>query len=365
MGDEAASPIASDDGSELSQPVAEPLSPLSAVPRVADESQTNISNQNPLSPATSPPSQPTATPVMPPAIGSAGGRAGGRASMGASSIFTSASSGPTSPRAAGATPTTPTVGSLATLPDEDDGAAAEMSAIIENLNEENQRLSTSLERAVEMVRSIDEPVMPPVVGDGFVIDSGQIADFVGMGRLLHADGLIRSSHGSLATLSPSTAGVMHGTRDGTLLPRLAETDLLTSRLGDAPPPGAGVDWRLHSVMLAYGALEYGSVCSTIAAHGPWTLAASLDPDAFVLDPLEAIDPGLGKVIIIEDSKTDPDQILRELKEALAEGSNAAIVVRGRVVLALGRNFDEAARRMATLEASMQLTMIARMAGYDA
>jgi ribulose-5-phosphate 4-epimerase/fuculose-1-phosphate aldolase len=240
-----------------------------------------------------------------------------------------------------------------------------MSVTIEQLNEDNQRLSTSLERAVEMVRSIDEPVMPPVVGDGFVIDSGQIADFVRMGRLLHADGLIRSSHGSLASLSPSTAGMMHGTRDGALLPRLNETDLLTSRLGETPPPGAGVDWRLHSVMLAHGSLEYGSACSTIAAHGPWTLAASLDPDAFVLDPLEAIDPGLGKVIIIEDSKTDVDQILRELKEALGDGSNAAIVVRGRVVLALGRNFNEAARRMATLEASMQLTMIARMAGYDA
>ena len=306
-------------------------------------------------------------PPMPPTIGSSGGGPGGpggRASTGSPSMFGSTHN-PGGQRAAVAAPTGPTAATMPAPEVADDSEELVMSEAVQRLQQDNFRLSESLDRAIEMVRAIDEPPMPPIVGDGFVIDSGQMVDFVRIGRLMQADGLIRSSHGSLAALSPTTPGLMHGTRDGALLPRLSDNDLLSGRLGEAPPPGVSTDWRLHCVMLAHGALEYDSVCATIAAHGPWTLAASLDPDAFVLDPLEALDPGLAKVMIIEESSDDADQVLRELKEALDDGSEAAVVVRGRVVLALGRTFDEAARRLATLEQAMQVTIIARMAGYDA
>ena len=319
----------------------------------------------PLSDPGHSPSPATSAPSMPPAIGATGGRSGGRASMGAPSMFAGSVAPASPPRAAGAAPSAPTAATMPMPAEEEEEASEEMNEALERLQADNARLSQSLNQAVDMVRSIDEPSMPPVVGDGFVIDAGMVGDFVRIGRLLQSDGLIRSSHGSLAALSPSSAGLMHGTRDGCLLPRIGEKDLMTGRLGDGPPPGAGSDWRLHSVLLAHGALEFGSACATIAAHGPWTLAASLDPDAFVLDPLDGIDPGLAKVAIIEESAEDPDQVLRELKEAIDEGSGAALVVRGRVALALGRTFDEAARRLASLEQAMQLTMIARMAGYDA
>jgi L-fuculose-phosphate aldolase len=236
---------------------------------------------------------------------------------------------------------------------------------LDKLRNEVERLRASVAGAADIIDQIENQPMPPIVGVDFVVPGHVVSDFVRMGRLLARDGMIYGSAGVISMLSPDEAGLVHMTRAGAALGSLTEVDIVSGRLGQEPPSGASKDWQVHTVLLAMCSLEHEGTAACIRAHGPWTAAMSLEPDLFLLKP---IDYGgkeeFEKVVIVDPDYENMDDYLRQITEGIQQSSGSIVVARGHGSYALGANLDAARNIAATLEHSMHIYSIAKMTGTD-
>ena len=237
------------------------------------------------------------------------------------------------------------------------------SAELETLQHEVHRLEHALEGAVEVIKDLEEPEMPPLVEGNIVIAGHLVGDFVRLGKQLDRDHLVRGNLGGMAMLHPGQPGVMIATRHMVMLSKLDERSLCIGQMGSGSVPrGATTDWRSFEVVLAAVSMVTGGPGAALRIHSPFTTAVSCEQDLVLVQPIDEIGKQLlGKIIIVEPDEDDPDNFLRQLVEALQQGGMRAVVVRGHGAFAVGADFDQAWANAAMLEHSMQVYLLARQA----
>ena len=232
---------------------------------------------------------------------------------------------------------------------------------LQRLREENEGLRQGLASASQVIAEVENPEMPPIVGEGFVVPGDVVGHLVHTGRQLSREGLVHGHAGSISLLSTRAPGLVHITREGAHLGQMTEHDVITGRLGDAAPPHASVDWRAHNVMLAMGSLENNGLAACVHVHAPYTCAMSLESDRYVLVPKDIdgrkqFDQGA----IVDVDLKNIDDYLRDITEALKQGGGKLVIARGHGIYALGRDVMEAWHNAAAFEYSMKVQFLANI-----
>ena len=224
----------------------------------------------------------------------------------------------------------------------------EMDAAITQLETQNAELRSALSATTaDLIASTSAPV-PPIVGDGYVLSTHALSSIIRTGRLMHLDGLVRTGTGAITMLNPDSPGVVHMTREGATLSLLNEHAILSAPLGVDAPSDAPATHHILYVLLAQQSLNNPGRAAAILSDSPFSVAASKNPDAFVLD---ANKTGIGRVAIIDDGPDE--QMIQEIGEAFRDIGGNAMVVRGRFVLGFGVNVESAMQAISTLETNMQ------------
>ena len=241
-------------------------------------------------------------------------------------------------------------------------ALAEKEAELERLHMENARLRQSVVGATEVIEQLEEPPMPPLVENNIVIPAHVVSDFVRMGRQLDREHLIRATMGSLAMISPDQPNIMVSSRHMAMLPRMNERSLCAGQLGGTSPRGSPTDWHVMEVILASVSVVTGGPAAVIHMHAPHTTTASCEKDLVLLNPIDEVGKHhIGKIIIVDPDDEQPDDYLRQVREALTQGNMRCVVVRGNGAYAVGADFDQAWANAAILEHSMQIHLLSRQA----
>ena len=236
---------------------------------------------------------------------------------------------------------------------------------VERLQAEVEQLRAGLAGASSYIGDIEEQPMPPVVGEGFVIPDYVVGDFVRTGRLIHRDGLVHGISGTLSMLALDQPNLVHMTAESTRIGQMDEGAIVSGRLGEDEPFGAGGAWRIHSVLLAVAALNYEGRAACMHVQSPYTTALSLKDDLFILRPPDVAGKALfDKAVIVDHDEENLDDYLRQLSEGLKQSDNKVVISRGNGVYAVGATFDEAWNNAAALEHSMMVLYLARDAGID-
>jgi ribulose-5-phosphate 4-epimerase/fuculose-1-phosphate aldolase len=236
---------------------------------------------------------------------------------------------------------------------------------VEALRHENEQLRSGMAGASTVIDALDNQPMPPIVGEDFVIPAHVVSDFVRIGRQLQRDGLCHGTAGTISTISLDQPNLVHITRAGAPLGHLDERSIESGRLGEPGPPAAGDAWRLHTVLLALASIENGGRAACFHLPAPYTTTMSLEQDLFVLRPsdLAGLDH-FEKVVIVDSDDVTSDDFLRQLTEGLTQSGHAAVVVRGGGMYAVGADFNSAWDNAASLENSMKVALLARLADID-
>ncbi|MBS72602.1 MAG: hypothetical protein CMO20_06630 [Thermoplasmata archaeon] len=236
---------------------------------------------------------------------------------------------------------------------------------VDALRHENESLRNAVTGAAGIINDMDNPPMPPVVGDGFVIPAHVVGDFVRVGRQLQREGLCHATSGSISTLSLDQPNLVHMTAAGSSLGQLDERYIVSGRLGDSPPYGAGDAWRIHTILLAVASLEHKGRAACVYAPAPYSTTMSLEQDLFVLRPSDAEGKKrFESVVIVDSDDVSEEDFLRQLSEGLQQSKCKAIVVRGAGVYAVGADFNEAWDNAATIENSMKISYLMRLADIE-
>ena len=205
--------------------------------------------------------------------------------------------------------------------------------------------------------------MPPaVLASDIVVPDHLVADLARLARQLDREQLVRANMGTISMLHPGMPGVMITTREGTTLSRLNERGIVGGRLGQGAPDGAPNDWRLLEVLLASTSLETGGPAACIHMMGAFTTAASCEKDLILCSPIDEVGKKqLGKIVIVDPDDDNPDDFLRQTAEALKQGGNKCVVIRGHGAYCVGADLDDAWANAAMLEHSMKIVLLARQA----
>jgi ribulose-5-phosphate 4-epimerase/fuculose-1-phosphate aldolase len=230
------------------------------------------------------------------------------------------------------------------------------------LSAEVTNLRQSLAGAVDIIEEMETPPMPPVVFQDIIVPDHLVVSIARLSRQLNRDGLVRASMGTISMLHPEMPGVMISTKEGVLLARLDERDIVVGRLGEKMPAHAPEDWRLLEVLLASKSLETNGPATCIHAHGPYTTAASCEKDLIVCAPIDyAGKKHIGKIIIVDPDTDNPEDFLRQTAEALKQGGMKCVVIRGHGAFVVGTTLEDAWANAAMLEHSMKIVLLARQA----
>ena len=234
---------------------------------------------------------------------------------------------------------------------------------IARLNAEVERLRQSMAGAADVIEELENPPMPPAVIEDIVIGAYIVGDFARLARQLDREQLIRATMGTIAMLHPENLSIMISTRNRTMLPRLDERGLCAGLLGQPTPPrGAPTDWRIMEVILASISIVTGGPAAVIHSYGACTTAVSSEKDLVLVQPIDVTGKEqIGKVIIVDPDEDNPDNFLRQIVEALKQGSMRCVVVRGMGAYAVGADLDQAWANAAMLEHSMKIVLLARQA----
>ena len=233
---------------------------------------------------------------------------------------------------------------------------------LEQLREENATLKQGMAAAGDVIQEVENPPMPPIVGEGFVVPGEIVGLFATLGRQLHKEGLLHGTAGSFSLLSPTSPGLVHITREGAALGLMNESDLITGRLGDAAPNQASEDWKIHSVALAIASLEHEGRGACVHVAAPYTTTLSLEKDRYALVPTDFEGRSkFGRATIVDVQYNDMEGYLVEITEALKQTGNKLFVARGHGVYALGANLLEAWGHAATFEHSMRVLYLSELA----
>ena len=239
--------------------------------------------------------------------------------------------------------------------------AAEQEVI--KLSNEVSSLRKSLAGAADVIEELEtEPMPPAVLAADIVVPDHLVADIARLARQLDREQLVRANMGTISMLHPGMPGVMISTRKGTTLSRLNERGLVGGRLGQGAPDGAPTDWRILEVLLASTSLETGGPASCIHMLGPYTTAVSCEKDLILCSPIDEIGKSLlGKIVIVDPDPDNQDNFLRQTAEALKQGGNKCVVIRGHGAYCVGGDLDDAWANAAMLEHSMKIVLLARQA----
>jgi len=239
--------------------------------------------------------------------------------------------------------------------------AAEQEVI--NLSGEVNSLRKSLAGAAEIIEELEtEPMPPAVLAADIVVPDHLVADMARLARQLDREHLVRANMGSISMLHPGMHGVMISTRDGTTLSRLNERGLVGARLGQEAPDEAPSDWRILEVLLASTSLKTGGPATCIHMMGPHTTAVSCEKDLILCSPIDEVGKKLlGKIVIVDPDDENPDDFLRQTADALTQGGNKCVVIRGYGAYCVGADLDDAWANAAMLEHSMRIVLLARQA----
>ena len=236
---------------------------------------------------------------------------------------------------------------------------------VDALRNENESLRNAVTGATGIIEDLDTPPMPPIVGENFVVPSHVVSDFVRIGRQLQREGLCHATSGSISILSLDEPNLVHMTRAGSSLGQLDERNIVSGRLGEKAPFGAGDAWRLHTILLAVTSLEHNGRAACAHLPAPYSTAMSLEQDLFVLRPKDSSGKErFDSVVIVDSDDVTEDDFLRQLSEGLQQSNCKAIVVRGGGVYAVGADFNDAWDNAAAIEHSMKIAYLTRLAGID-
>ena len=213
---------------------------------------------------------------------------------------------------------------------------------VKQLESEVARLRGGLAGAAEVIQEIENPPMPPIVGEDFVIPDHLVSDFVRLGRQLHREGLVKASQGAIAILDPDQPGLVHSTSKTCSLGQATELDIVSGRLGQDAPPDAPDEWRVIEILIAATSLHNGGPAACIHVQPPYATTVAMEKDRIVLQPIDHYGKeNLGKAVIVDPDLEDMDEYLRQVAEALQQGNMKCVVIRGLGIFAVGRNFNEA------------------------
>ena len=239
--------------------------------------------------------------------------------------------------------------------------AAEKEVI--KLSNEVHSLRKSLAGAADVIEDLETQPMPPaILASDIVVPDHLVADIARLARQLDREQLVRANMGTIAMLHPGMTGVMISTKAGTTLSRLNERGLVGGRFGQGAPPGAPSDWRILEVLLAQTTLATGGPASCIHMMGAYTTAVSCEKDLILCSPIDEIGKKmLGKIIIVDPDDENPDDFLRQTADAIKQGGNKCVVIRGHGAYCVGADLDDAWANAAMLEHSMKIVLLARQA----
>ena len=231
------------------------------------------------------------------------------------------------------------------------------------LSNEVASLRKSLSGAADVIEELETQPMPPaVLATDIVVPDHLVADIARLARQLERERLIRANMGSISMLHPGMPGVMISTKSDIILSRLNERGLVGGRLGQGLPEQAPTDWRILEVLLASTSLETGGPAACIHMMGPYTTAVSCEKDLILCNPIDEVGKKLlGKIIIVDPDDENPDDFLRQTAEALRQGGNKCVVIRGHGAYCVGADLDDAWANAAMLEHSMQIVLLTRQA----
>ena len=233
------------------------------------------------------------------------------------------------------------------------------------LRAENDILRAGISSAMSTIDTIEDQPMPPIVGDGFVVPAHVVGSFVRIGRQLQRDGLCHGTSGRVSMLSLDEPNLIHMTAQGAPLGHLDERCVVSGRLGQPGPQGAGNAWRLHTILLAAASLENNGRAACIHVPAPYTTTMSLEQDLYVLRPLDISGKERFESVVIVDSEdSDDEDFLRQITEGLQQSGTKAVVVRGDGVYAVGADFDAAWDNAAAIEHSMKISFLSRVSNID-
>ena len=224
-------------------------------------------------------------------------------------------------------------------------------------------LRKSLSGAADIIEELEtEPMPPAVLAADIVVPDHLVADIARLARQLDREQLVRANMGTISMLHPGMPGVMISSKANTTLSRLNERGLVGGRLGQGAPKDAPGDWRILEVLLAATSLETGGSAACIHMMGAHTTAASCEKDLIVCSPIDEVGKKmLGKIVIVDPDDENPDDFLRQTAEALKQGGNKCVVIRGHGAYCVGADLDDAWANAAMLEHSMRIVLLARQA----
>ena len=231
------------------------------------------------------------------------------------------------------------------------------------MSNEVHSLRKSLAGAADIIEELEtEPMPPAVLASDIVVPDHLVADISRLARQLDREQLVRANMGTIAMLHPGMPGVMISTKAGTTLSRLNERGLVGGRFGHGAPPSAPSDWRVLEVLLAQTSLATGGPASCIHMMGAYTTAASCEKDLILCSPIDEVGKKmLGKIVIVDPDDENPDDFLRQTADALKQGGNKCVVIRGHGAYCVGADLDDAWANAAMLEHSMKIVLLARQA----
>jgi L-fuculose-phosphate aldolase len=181
-------------------------------------------------------------------------------------------------------------------------------------------------------------------------------EFSEIGRDIFVSGLI-SSHGGNMSVRAEERIVI--TRTGSMLGRLAPTDLIAVPFEEGPPTTdaqASVELLVHRAL--YHALP--DMAAVVHTHSPYTIAASLCVDEIAARDSEA-ELFIPRVPVVWAQQTVASaDVARLVPEAMNERSCPVVVVRGHGPFAVGRNLAEAYRWVSVLEMSARVLCAASL-----
>ncbi|MED5376324.1 MAG: class II aldolase/adducin family protein [Candidatus Thermoplasmatota archaeon] len=169
-----------------------------------------------------------------------------------------------------------------------------------------------------------------------------------IGTRIHLDALIRSNGGVIAQLDPVTPGIVHMSKNGTILSELTPSDIISANLGMNASKEAPKHHTLIFVLLAQLSLNNPGRAAAILTHSPWTVAATNNDDIFVLDVSHI---GLGRIAIIDEGSEESQ--ISEITEAVTQMTGPAVVIRNQFVLGFGPDLVSIASNLTKLEQEMQ------------
>ena len=333
----------------------------------SEEMLAKVTGGPPQSPPAGPPSGPPRGPTSGPPPTSSGPRTGGPTMYGGGPP--SAHSPPSGPPSAPVGAQTMQTGSSVVISAGEEKAIEAKKTVdgdekveLERLRGENAELKQGMAVAAEVIQEVENPPMPPIVGEGYVVPGEVVGMFAALGRQLHKERLVHGTAGSMSTLSTTHPGLVHISRRDCALGQLNEADIVTGTLGEAGPIGAGEDWQIHSVALAIASLEHEGLGACVHVHAPYTTTMSLEKDRYALVPNDHDGKTeFGRATIVDVQYSDMEGYLVEITEALKQTGNKLFVARGHGLYAIGANLMEAWGNAAAFEHSMRILYLSELA----